>query len=67
MVDMAHDASDGKWIANAMLADKFPASGTMDLIKYISYFLSKGAVKPEWYLSSIEIGSIKKLIPDVLL
>jgi len=57
MVDKEHNWTDGKWIAIAMLAEKFPSSGIMDLTEYINYFLSQGALKPEWYLSSIEIGS----------
>lgn len=57
MVDKAHNNIDGKWTAIAMLADKFPPSGTLDLKEYFDYFLSLGALNPEWYLSSIEIGS----------
>jgi hypothetical protein len=57
MVDASHDALDGKWTAIGLLAENFPPSGTMNLNAYFDYFLANGVLKPEWYFSSIEIGS----------
>jgi hypothetical protein len=35
----------------------FHGKGEINLKEYIDYFLSEGILRPEWYLSSIEIGS----------
>ena len=55
--DTAHIGPEGKWVFIALLADKFPKKGELQLKEYFDYFLTEGALKPEWYLSSIEVGS----------
>ena len=55
--DTAHIGPEGKWVFIALLADKFPKKGELQLKEYFDYFLNEGALKPEWYLSSIEVGS----------
>jgi hypothetical protein len=56
-IDTTHSGPEGKWVFIALLPDKFPANGELNLDEYIKYFLSEGILKPEWYLSSIEVGS----------
>jgi hypothetical protein len=56
-VDTAHIGPEGKWVFIALLPDNFPSKGELNLRDYFNYFLSDGALKSEWYLSSIEIGS----------
>jgi hypothetical protein len=57
LVDTSHVGPEGKWVFIALKSDKFPPKGELNLKDYFDYFLSIGALKPEWYLSSIEIGS----------
>lgn len=56
-IDTTHVGPEGKWIFIALLSDRFPSKGELNLNEYFEYFLTKGILKPEWYLSSIEIGS----------
>ena len=56
-VDTAHVGPEGKWVFIALMADDFPSKGVLKLNEYFDYFLSIGILKPEWYLSSIEVGS----------
>jgi hypothetical protein len=56
-VDTSHTEANDKWVYIALLADNFPSKGELNLNEYFSYFLSTGALKPEWNLSSIEVGS----------
>jgi hypothetical protein len=56
-VDTAHIGPEGKWFFIALLAENFPSKGVLNLNEYFDYFLSEGILKPEWYLSSIEVGS----------
>jgi hypothetical protein len=56
-VDTAHVGPEGKWVFIALLANNFPSKGELNLNEYFDYFLSKGALRHEWYLSSIEVGS----------
>ncbi len=55
--DTTHVGPEGKWTFIALLPDHFPRKGEINLKEYIDYFLSEGILRPEWYLSSIEIGS----------
>jgi hypothetical protein len=56
-IDMDHVGPEGKWIFIALLPDKLPTRGELNLNEYFDYALSEGALKPEWFLSSIEAGS----------
>jgi hypothetical protein len=56
-VDTSHVGPEGKWVFIALLPERFPASGDLNLNEYFDYFLSTGALKKDWYLSSIEVGS----------
>jgi hypothetical protein len=56
-VDTSHTGPEGKWVFIALMSDNFPSKGELNLKEYFDYFLSQGALKPEWYLSSIEVGS----------
>jgi hypothetical protein len=56
-VDTSHIGPAGKWVFIALLPDQFPLKGDLNLKDYFDYFISEGALKPEWYLSSIEVGS----------
>lgn len=56
-IDRNHDDADGKWIYIALLPDDLPARGELDLTEYFAWLLHDGALKPDWFLSSIEIGS----------
>jgi hypothetical protein len=56
-IDPDHTGPEGKWVFIALLLHEFPNKGELDLNEYFNYALSKGALKPEWFLSSIEIGS----------
>ncbi len=56
-VDTAHIGPEGKWVFIALLPDHFPPKGTLNLNEYFNYFLSEGFLNPEWFLSSIEVGS----------
>ncbi len=57
-VDTTHIGPEGKWNYIALLPDKLlPAKGEINFKEYFNYFLDEGILKPEWYLSSIELGS----------
>jgi hypothetical protein len=56
-IDRDHVGPEGKWIFIALLPDDLPAKGELNLREYFDYALSEGALKPEWFLSSIEVGS----------
>jgi hypothetical protein len=56
-VDTAHIGPEGKWVFIALLPNSFPLKGELNLKEYFDYFLSVDALKPEWHLSSIEVGS----------
>jgi hypothetical protein len=56
-IDTTNIGPEGKWIFIALLADNFPSKGELNLKDYFNYFLSEGVLKPDWYLSSIEVGS----------
>lgn len=56
-IDTTHIGPEGKWVFIALLPDNFSSKGELNLNEYFDYFVSEGALKQEWYLSSIEIGS----------
>ena len=56
-IDYEHIGPEGKWIFIALLPENLPGIGELNLNEYFDYALSEGALKPEWFLSSIEIGS----------
>lgn len=56
-IDPEHVGPEGKWVFIALLPDDFPPRGELDLKEYFDYALSEGALKQEWFLSSIEVGS----------
>jgi hypothetical protein len=56
-IDTNHVGPEGKWIFIALLPENLPPHGELNLNDYFLYALSEGALKPEWFLSSIEIGS----------
>jgi hypothetical protein len=56
-IDTAHRGPEGAWVFIALLPENFPRSGELNLRDYFDFALSVGALKPEWFLSSIEIGS----------
>jgi hypothetical protein len=56
-IDPDHVGPEGKWVFIALLPDDLPARGELNLNEYFDYALSEGALKPEWFLSSIEAGS----------
>ena len=56
-IDTTHTGPEGKWAFIALLPDRFPSKGEINLNEFIDFFLSEGTLKPEWYLSSIEVGS----------
>ena len=56
-IDPKHAGADGKWVFIALLPEGLPPRGELDLTEYFKYLLSVGALKPEWFLSSIEVGS----------
>jgi len=49
-IDTTHVGPEGKWIFIALLAENFPSKGELNLNEYFEYFLTKGILKPEWYL-----------------
>jgi hypothetical protein len=56
-IDPDHVGPEGKWVFIAMLPHNLPSRGELNLREYFDYCLSEGALKPEWFLSSIEAGS----------
>ena len=56
-VDTAHIGPECKWVFISLLADNFPSKGELILNEYFDYFRKEGYLKPDWYLSSIEVGS----------
>jgi hypothetical protein len=56
-IDTTHIGPEGKWNYIALLPDNLPTKGEINFKEYFDYFLSEGVLKPEWYLSSIELGS----------
>jgi hypothetical protein len=56
-IDTEHVGPEGKWVFIALLPENFPTRGELNLNEYFNYALSEGALKPEWFLSSIEVGS----------
>lgn len=56
-INLNHTSGGEKWVFIALLPVELPARGELDLRTYLDYCLSEGALKPEWFLSSIEIGS----------
>ncbi len=56
-IDTNHIGPEGKWNFVAVLPAGLPSKGRLDLSKYFNYFLSEKALHPDWFLSSIEIGS----------
>jgi hypothetical protein len=56
-IDTTHIGPEGKWVFIALLPNQFPRSGVLNLTAYFNFFLLAGILKPEWYLSSIEVGS----------
>jgi hypothetical protein len=57
LIDRNHVGPEGKWVFIALLPDDLPRRGELDLNAYFNYAISEGALKPEWFLSSIEAGS----------
>jgi hypothetical protein len=56
-IDPDHVGPEGRWVFIALLPIDLPAKGELNLREYFDYALSVGALKPEWFLSSIEAGS----------
>ena len=56
-IDTTYTGPEGKWNFIALLPDNFPSKGIVNFNEYFDYLLSVGALKPDWFLSSIEIGS----------
>jgi hypothetical protein len=56
-IDTSHIGPEGKWVFIALMSDNFPSKGNLNLKDYFDYFLSRGILKLDWYLSSIEVGS----------
>jgi hypothetical protein len=56
-IDTTHVGPEGKWNFIALLPDNLPSKGEINFKDYFDYLLSEGVIKPEWYLSSIELGS----------
>jgi hypothetical protein len=56
-IDTAHIGPEGKWVYIALMPDTFPSQGKLKLEEYFNYFISIGILKPDWFLSSIELGS----------
>lgn len=56
-IDRDHVGPEGKWVFIALLPEDLPLRGELNLTDYFGYLLSEGALKPEWFLSSIEAGS----------
>jgi|WetSurMetagenome_2_1015567.scaffolds.fasta_scaffold32189_2 hypothetical protein len=56
-IDTAHVGPEGKWVFIAILPEYFLKRGDLNLNDYFNYALAEGALKPEWFLSSIELGS----------
>lgn len=56
-IDPNHVGPEGKWVFIALLPEGLSARGELNLKEYFDYLLSEGALKPEWFLSSIEAGS----------
>ena len=56
-IDPEHIGPEGKWVFIALLPENLPSRGELNLNEYFDYALSEGALKPEWFLSSIEVGS----------
>ena len=57
VIDPDHVGPEGRWVFIALLPDDLPARGELNLREYFDFALSAGALKPEWFLSSIEVGS----------
>jgi len=56
-IEHDHVGSEGKWVFIALLPENLPARDELNLKEYFDYLISEGALKPEWFLSSIEAGS----------
>jgi hypothetical protein len=56
-IDFDHAGPEGKWIFIAFLPVDLPSAGTLNLKQYFDYAIAERALKHEWYLSSIELGS----------
>jgi hypothetical protein len=56
-INLDHIGPEGRWVFIALMPIDLPLNGKLNLKEYIDYALSERALKPEWYLSSIEIGS----------
>jgi len=56
-IDPDHVGPEGKWVYIALLPDDLPRRGEVNLKEYFDYALAQGALQPEWFLSSIEVGS----------
>jgi dihydrofolate reductase len=56
-IDTEQVGPEGKWVYIALLPINLPGRGELNLNEYFNYALSMGALKPEWFLSSIEVGS----------
>jgi hypothetical protein len=56
-IDTTHTGPEGKWVYIALMPDTFPSQGRIKLDEYFHYFISMGILRPDWFLSSIELGS----------
>ncbi|MFA5256647.1 MAG: hypothetical protein WC360_00705 [Opitutales bacterium] len=56
-IDPAHEEPGQKWVFIALLPEDMPGIGELNLNEYFDYLLSVGALKPEWFLSSVEVGT----------
>ncbi|HVZ63969.1 MAG TPA: hypothetical protein VG936_05215 [Lacunisphaera sp.] len=56
-IDPDHNDVDGQWVFIALLPENLPGRGELRLADYFDYLLKIGAVKAEWFVASVEIGS----------
>jgi hypothetical protein len=56
-IDPDYEEPGQKWVYIAILPKDLPPQGVLNLGAYFNYLLSTGALKPGWFLSSIEAGT----------
>ncbi|HUL54886.1 MAG TPA: hypothetical protein VLT83_15900 [Opitutaceae bacterium] len=56
-IDRDHAGADGRWVFIALLPENLPRRGELHLADYLAYLVRVGALEPEWFLASVEIGS----------
>jgi hypothetical protein len=56
-IDPQHDGADGRWTFIALRPLTPVSRGSIAVHDYIDALIALGALRPGWYLSSVEIGS----------